>query len=258
MIPPALEPTPPVRPLPTDNSGPLTVVGDLHGQPAKLAALLDRLRARGDFAGRWLVFVGDLADRGPDPRGALDAVLSLRAAHPKTAAVMGNHDLALAGALGLVPVPAASNWPLRYLRDYDGRTTFESYGVPFGDLPGLAAAMPAAHKQLLAGLPWAVAHPAYLVVHAGLLPDVPFADQLAALRARDFGLNRPAWLCDRAVARAGAAVPADCPLTVVSGHVPVPQVAFGDRRVLVDTTGGVAGDLSAVLLPEQLAVTSGG
>lgn len=244
-----------MRPLPTDIDGPLTVVGDLHGQPGKLAALLDRLRARTDFADRWVVFVGDLVDRGPDPRAAVEAVLALRDAHPRTTAVMGNHDLALAGALGLVPAPAAANWPLRYVRDYDGMSTFASYGVPRGDLPALAAAMPLALKELLAGLPWAVFHPACLVVHAGLLPGVPSAEQTDALRRRDFTLNRPPWLCDRGLAR--SAVPADCPVTVVSGHVPVPTVEFGDRRALIDTTGGVGGELSAVLLPEWEVVTSG-
>ncbi len=235
--------------------GPLTIIGDLHGQRAALERLLDRLRARPDFGTRWIVFAGDFLDRGPDPRGALDAVLALRDEHPKTTAVMGNHDLAVAAALGLVPAPAACNWPQRYIASYDCATTFASYGVPFGDLPALAAAMPDEHQRFLAGLPWCVEHPEYLIVHAGLTCDMPFDAQLATLRRRDFSLNRPPWLCDRSLAH--APVPGGCPFTVVSGHVPVPHVTFRERRVLVDTTGGQAGDLSAVLLPERLVVTSG-
>ena len=169
---------------------------------------------------------------------------------------MGNHDLALAGALRVVPAAAACNWPLRYASHYNAETTFASYGVAFGDLRGLARAMPPAHKRLLAGLPWRVEHPQYLIVHAGLLPDRPFDGQLDVLRRRDFSLNRPPWLSEPSLAH--APVPADCPLTVVSGHVRVPSVTFGVRRVLVDTTGGTAGDLSAVLLPDNLVVTSAG
>jgi serine/threonine protein phosphatase 1 len=244
-----------MTPLLTDIDGPLTVIGDVHGQADALAALLARLRARPDFAGRWLVFAGDFPDRGPDPRRALGLVLSLRRRHRKVAAVCGNHDFALAAALGLVPTPPACHWPDRYRRWYGAGSTFASYGVPDGDLPALRRAMPAAHRAFLAGLPWAVFHPHYLIVHAGLLPGRPFAEQMAALRRPDPSLNRPPWLCDPALAR--CPVPADCPVTVVSGHVRVPAVAFARRRVLVDTTGGLGGDLSAVLLPEGEVVTSG-
>jgi serine/threonine protein phosphatase 1 len=234
--------------------GPLTVIGDVHGQAALLRRLLVRLRRRPDFEERWLVFAGDFPDRGPDPRGVIDAVLALRRGHPRTTAVMGNHDLALCGALRLVPAPAACHWPARYVASYDCASTFASYGVPHGDLPALAAAMPAEHKAFLSALPWCVEHPQYLVVHAGLQPGVPYAAQLDALWRRDFTHNRPPWLCDPLLAR--SPVPADCPQTVVNGHVRVAAVSFGDRRVLVDTTGGTAGELSAVLLPERLVVTS--
>jgi serine/threonine protein phosphatase 1 len=240
--------------LPTDISGPLTVVGDVHGNADALRSLVGRLAARDDIRDRWLVFAGDFADRGPDPRGVLDLVLALRAGDPRVAAVCGNHDHALAAALGLFPTPGEHNWPDRYADSYDSAPTFAGYGVAAGDHAGLRAAVPAAHRAFLAALPWAVFHPAYLVVHAGLRPDAPYAEQGAALRTPDRTDGRPFWLFDRAAAH--GSVPADCPVTVVSGHVRVAAVTFRDRRVLVDTTGGTDGLLSAVLLPEQLVVTS--
>jgi serine/threonine protein phosphatase 1 len=243
-----------VLPLHAHIEGPITVIGDVHGQAGKLSILLARLRKRQDFGSRWIVFLGDFVDRGESVKTTLDTVLALRAEHARTTAVMGNHDLALAGAVGLIPVPTASNWPQRYIEHYDSDSTFRSYGVPVGDLVALAAAMPDEHKQFLAGLPWRVEHRENLIVHAGLLPDVPYADQLTTLRQRDFTLNRPPWLSERSLAHGG--VPTDCKTTVVSGHVPVTRVTFGDRRVLVDTTGGKGGDLSAVLLPERLVITS--
>ena len=55
--------------LATRIDGPVAVIGDLHGQVEQLVALLDRLHERPDFRDRWLVFIGDFVDRGPDPKG---------------------------------------------------------------------------------------------------------------------------------------------------------------------------------------------
>jgi serine/threonine protein phosphatase 1 len=46
-------------------------------------------------------------------------------------------------------------------------------------------------------------------------------------------------------------LPPDCPVTVVSGHVRFPEVVMTENRILLDTTGGRGGRLSAVLLPER-------
>ena len=51
--------------------GPVAVIGDVHGQVEKLLTILDRLRELPDYEQRWIVFIGDLVDRGPDPRGAI-------------------------------------------------------------------------------------------------------------------------------------------------------------------------------------------
>lgn len=288
--------------LPALIDGPLAVVGDLHGAAGLLERLLARLWQMPGFENRWLVFVGDFLDRGPDSRRCLEMVLELLDRRGKVAACMGNHDLAAIGAMGLVPTPASSHWHMRYVADYDSWPTFASYGVGateaefdrladavrdvkpyydpnddsytagvvpagmeavrddvFGRLDGVLAdlrgQMPDRHKAFLAGLPWCVEHPQYLVVHAGLTAD-PVAGQLEVLRRRDFSLGRPPWLHERRLAT--SPLPSDCPLAVVSGHVVVPKVEFrhGGRRILVDTFGGQGKVLSAVLLPEGEAVTS--
>lgn len=244
-----------MEPLPTRIDGPLAVIGDVHGQTDKLWRILERLQTLPDFPDRWVVFIGDFVDRGPDPRGAVETALQVRRAHPRTTAIMGNHELAMLGALRLIEVPEYSNWDKRWLDHYDAEPTFASYGVDFADLPGLREALPASHADFLAGLPWAVEHPQYLFVHAGLEPHTPFGMQLQILRARDFTLNRPYWLCSKSV---DDQPPPDCPVTVVSGHVYVPEVVFADRRILLDTSGGMGGELSCVLLPEQVVLTSSG
>ena len=237
-------------------SGPLAVVGDLHGQRRPLAELVGKLRRRSDFQDRWIVFGGDFLDRGDDPCGTLDLVLELFDEHLLTTAVMGNHDLALAGALGLVPAPAEADWPRRYRQYYDSESTFQSYGVPPGDLEALADAMPATHKDFIAGLPWAVEHPAYLIVHAGLLPEQPYLTQLESLRRRDFSEGRPPWLFARNLS--DKPNPPDCPLVTVSGHIAHPAVVINRHKILVDTSGGYLRRLSGVLLPEGEILTGRG
>jgi serine/threonine protein phosphatase 1 len=244
-----------VSQLATRINGPVAVIGDVHGQVDQLLVVLDRLARLPDSENRWIVFIGDLVDRGPDPKGALDVVCDLFLRHSKTTVICGNHELAMAGALGLLPTPEYANWGERWVRDYLSETTFTSFGVEHGNLEGLKASLNERHVELLSNLPWCVEHPQNLFVHAGLDPNTPFEMQIRILRERDFTLNRPPWLCSKTFVNAPS--PRDCPLTVVSGHVEVPAVRIEPKRILCDTTGGNGGELSCVLLPERLVLSSG-
>ena len=235
--------------------GPVAVIGDVHGQTDKLDIILRKLKDLPGYRDRWIVFIGDLVDRGPDPREAIQTVLRLQQEHSRTTAVAGNHELAMSAALKIVSTPDYSDWDKRWIDHYGSEQTFASYGAEFGQLDDLRSKLPNDHRQFLAELPWCVEHPEYFFVHAGLEPGSPFNVQRSILRKRDFTLNRPAWLCSKSLPF--EETPQDCPLTIVSGHVPVPEVQFGHRKILIDTTGGVAGDLSCVLLPEGRVITSG-
>lgn len=95
-------------------------VGDLHGHPVQARALWARLAGRvgaAAFEAATVVFLGDYNDRGPDTRGVIDWLLSLRAAHPRQKHVFlaGNHDFSFAAFVGaLPPAPegfrAADTW----------------------------------------------------------------------------------------------------------------------------------------------------
>ena len=235
--------------------GPVAVIGDVHGQTDKLDIVLRKLQALPDYRDRWIVFIGDLVDRGPDPRGAIETVVRLQHDHGRTTAISGNHEFAMAASLQVIDTPCYSDWDKRWLDHYGSQQTFASYGAEFGQLDELRDKLPIEHKQFLADLPWCIEHEDYFFVHAGLDPHIPFEVQRSILRERDFTLNRPPWLCSKALTH--AQTPEDCPFTIVSGHVPVPEVQFSHRKILIDTTGGVAGDLSCVLLPEGRVVTSG-
>jgi len=243
-----------MEPFATRIDGPVAVIGDVHGQVDKLSDVLQRLRKMPDFSRRWLVFIGDYVDRGPDPKGALDLILALRREHPRVTAIAGNHDFAMSAALQLISAPKEASWPQRWLGHYDAETTFASYGVEFADLDALRENIPPEHRDFLVHLPWCVEHPRYLFVHAGLESHVPCELQLRILREKDNTLHRPQWLCSKALV--DAEVPGDCAVAAVSGHVRVPQVTFRKKRILVDTSGGADGPLSAVLLPEKKVVAS--
>lgn len=241
--------------LPVKISGPVAVIGDVHGQVDKLESVIEQLQARPDFRKRAIVFMGDFVDRGPDPRGAIDIVLDLQRHHPCVTSVAGNHEFAMCSALGWIPSPESAHWPERWVSHYDAETTFASYEASFGELDDLNAKIPASHRDFLKNLPWCVEHPQYLFVHAGLDPARPFSLQIQVLRQRDFTLHRPDWLCSKELVFRDP--PADCGKAVVSGHVRVPKVEIRPKRVLVDTTGGSGGELSCVLLPEKTVLTSG-
>ena len=76
--------------LTTRIQGPVAVIGDVHGQTDKLLSLLEKLQKLPDYDERWLVFIGDFVDRGPDSKGAVDLFLNVARKHPKTTAICGN------------------------------------------------------------------------------------------------------------------------------------------------------------------------
>jgi 3',5'-cyclic AMP phosphodiesterase CpdA len=77
--------------------GPVDIVGDIHGEYQALTALLLHLGYDnfGDHPdGRYLVFVGDFCDRGPDSPAVLSLIRRL-VMQKKAMAVLGNHEINL-------------------------------------------------------------------------------------------------------------------------------------------------------------------
>lgn len=123
------------------------LLGDIHGCPVELQALLDKVGYRKGVD--LLLSVGDLVNKGPDSEKVLKMALE-----NGILAVRGNHDDAAYEAFRAwldgrdMPKPAKHHW-----------------------VPGLAAEL----AELLAQLPFTLQLPAYgvLLVHAGLLPGLP-------------------------------------------------------------------------------------
>ena len=75
--------------------GPIDIVGDVHGEITALRYLLYKLgydESGHHRAGRRLVFLGDLVDRGPDSPGVVEAIMAL-VQSGRAQCVLGNHEL---------------------------------------------------------------------------------------------------------------------------------------------------------------------
>jgi protein phosphatase len=89
-----------VVPLPVeiDDPGPFDVVGDIHGCGEEFVEILGKLgwkKGNESYhhpAGRKLIFVGDLADRGPDPCGVWEIAVSMLESG-RAYLAPGNHDV---------------------------------------------------------------------------------------------------------------------------------------------------------------------
>lgn len=243
---------------PKQIDGPVAVIGDVHGRFDLLEPLLLELDSRPDRDRRTIVFVGDYVDRGRFSREVIDSILELKSRRP-VAAIVGNHDLAMAVAVGAATsgdADADARWAEQWVLFYDSEATFESYGANVGDLEQLKSNVPEEHASFLANAPWLVTHPDYVFVHAGLDAERPFDDQIACLEARVWDEEHPSWLCSKSFYQ--QEYPEAWPRCVVMGHAPTSMVRFETNRIRVDTCGGREGQLSCVLLPEREVLQSGG
>jgi hypothetical protein len=225
-------------------------IGDVHGWSDRLAAVLRQVPGP-------LVFMGDLIDRGPDSRGVLGRVRDL-CVGGRARCLLGNHEYAMLRAIGVprLGIDPDPDWWEAWTAGYGGRAVLDSFDATTPE--GLAAAL-GGLRDWLAGLPWLLSGSAggrrWLAVHAGLSPDEPVHDQLAALADPDWGDDRPVWLYDK---YAIFGVPPDLPadICLVSGHSPQNRALVTPRRILCDTSGGRPGRwLSAVIFPEGRVVT---
>ena len=70
------------------------VIGDIHGYPGALDALLEVVPFGPDDR---LLFLGDYVDKGPDTKGVLDRLVNF-SSRPNTIFLRGNHDQMLLDA----------------------------------------------------------------------------------------------------------------------------------------------------------------
>src|SRR5579885_313210 len=69
-------------------------VGDIHGCSGQLSQLLAAILAEPWNGDKYLIFLGDYCDRGPDSKGVIDQLLTLRPG-VRACFLKGNHDRTL-------------------------------------------------------------------------------------------------------------------------------------------------------------------
>jgi serine/threonine protein phosphatase 1 len=219
-------------------------IGDIHGRTDLLDQILAHISkdiSESEDARTTLIFLGDYVDRGPDPRGVIETLKTLKAeAGDRVVALRGNHEQTL---LDFLADPArGAAWI-----EYGGRETLLSYGVVLPQRPAeddfseaqaaFAAALPQDHLSFLQALGFSERRGDYLFVHAGVRPGVSLDNQ----SPHDLMWIREEFL--------GAALSGD--LTVVHGHTPVEAPETLRGRIGIDTGAYATGILTAVKLKDR-------
>lgn len=211
-------------------------IGDVHGCPDELAALLKHLEESEGVQDKDLVvFLGDYIDRGPDSKGVIDTALEFRAKFPNTARFLkGNHEDMLLDFLGF-------GGRLGHAFLYNGGLeTIQSYGISvFAPPEEMTAALPPEHFKFLCELESVlVVNEKYAFVHAGLNP------------LRDLDAQNDSdvfWIRDEFIANVH-----NFDLTVVFGHTPYKEIfihlpykigidtglVFGNKISCIELTSG--------------------
>lgn len=218
-------------------------VGDVHGRLDLLDDLLDQIRQ--DIAQRpvvptYLIFLGDLIDRGPDSAGVIERLRTLNDVSAKKGFLLGNHEevflRVLAGEERI-----AYDW-LRF----GGRPCLASYGLdPLALEPlteqeiaaALKAVVPQAHIDFLQGFGDTFRFGDYLFVHAGIRPGIPIEEQ----HEHDLRWIRNEFLHDSK----------DHGLIVVHGHTISDTVEERSNRIGIDTGAYQSGKLSAIAVEDE-------
>lgn len=217
-------------------------VGDIHGRLDLLDALLQRVEE--DIAARqpkktYIVFLGDLIDRGPDSAGVVERLRTWRPRHGRPVFLAGNHEEVLLRILG----GDASILP-DWLR-FGGAECARSYGIDVDALrrmeddeaiEAIRAKVPRAHREFLSHMADTFRFGDYLFVHAGIRPGLAVEDQ----DPHDLRWIREPFLADAK----------EHGFVVVHGHTIVPKVEERTNRIAIDTGAYHSGILTALAVED--------
>lgn len=163
------------RDLPDGGSTPehLFAIGDVHGRADLLEGMLEHLEALPRLAYRHLVFLGDLADRGPEGLRAINLAWDAKERFEKRTCLPGNHEIALTQA---VRTPRDEDAFIWWYQAYKGHAVCDELSLPETEqtIDGFSAALdralPEGFLDGVAAGPGHVKSGDLLLVHAGIHP----------------------------------------------------------------------------------------
>ena len=228
-------------------SGPFDLIGDVHSCYDELTELIGKLgypiedgRIRPHPENRTLVFLGDLIDRGPDPKAVLNGVRN--AVEDQIGfCLMGNHERKLMRVLdGRAPVPEPQTdfgsllQTLETLSDWDEPTRLD-WANWIGTLP---------HHLVLD-------RRRLVAAHAGLPESMHGRDSKAVQAHAWFGLPGPKDPETGLPERLPWENDYNGRATVVYGHTPVRESKWVNRTICIDNGVAFGGRLTALRYPEN-------
>ena len=218
-------------------------IGDIHGRLDLLERLLARIES--DVAARpprrnFIIFLGDLVDRGPESAQVVERLLHYRPPNARPIFLAGNHEEVmlrmLAGETGIMP-----SW-----LKFGGLECARSYGIDPASLQRmdegaalqlLAAKVPRAHRDFLDSFADTFRFGDYLFVHAGIRPGIAVEEQ----DRHDLRWIRDPFLSDAK----------DHGFIVVHGHTIVEKVEERPNRIAIDTGAYHSGVLTALAIEDD-------
>ena len=231
-----VSPAPPPAAIPADKR--VYAIGDIHGRADLLDQLLVKIladdAARGDAEAQ-IIFLGDLADRGPASRQVIEHAMALAQSRPDTVFIMGNHEELL------IRVWDGDRPTASIFHRGGGRETLMSYGIAakeydswdLGDVIDAATrVVPKAHIDFLRAFRPAYRLGDYFFTHAGVRPGIALDDQ----DEKDLRWIRGDFIDS----------PADFGAVVVHGHTIRDEVEERPNRIGIDTGAYASGRLTAI------------
>ncbi|MEL7030769.1 MAG: metallophosphoesterase family protein [Pseudomonadota bacterium] len=219
-------------------------IGDVHGCLNETKTLLSKIKAHNDYLHEtktYLIFLGDIIDRGPDSKGVIELLMDLPIDFVTPLFIMGNHEeMAVRGLMGEPHL-------IRKWLEYGGYAFADSYGVSRAELLGqsdvalehiLRSAVPKSHVEFLSEFLELVVFGDFLFTHAGIRPGIPVDKQ----DARDLR-----WIREPFLEYSG-----DHGFVVVHGHTVSTEVVRKANRIGLDTGAYESGRLSAMYVEDGL------
>jgi serine/threonine protein phosphatase 1 len=217
-------------------------VGDIHGRLdllERILALIERDIASRPPRKNYVVFLGDLIDRGPESAGVVERLRGWRPSFARPVFLAGNHEEVLLRIVG-GDASVVADW-LRF----GGAECAASYGIDVDFLRRaedceaqrrVRESIPRAHVEFIESFADTFRFGDYLFVHAGIRPGVAVEDQARP----DLRWIREPFLSDAK----------EHGVVVVHGHTIVAEVDERPNRIAIDTGAYQSGVLTALAIED--------